>query len=54
MRYFLVILCGFCTIAFAQAAELGAIKHNKIMVVEFELREVLPFPNVKQELERTT
>jgi len=53
MRYFLIILSTFCIVAFAQAAEQTAIKQKKIMVVEFELRDVSPLPNVAQEVERT-
>lgn len=52
MRYFLVILFSFCTISFAMAADVVP-KQKKIMVVEFELRDVSPLPNVKQEVERT-
>lgn len=54
MRNFILIFSSFCMIGFAQAADV-TVKNTqkKIMAVEFELRDVSPLPNVKQEIERT-
>ena len=43
-----VLLCACCF-----SGLLGAAGAKKIMVVDFELRDVSPIPNVVQELERT-
>ncbi len=52
MQLFTKALCGLLVSSLAFAAEAPNIK-PKIMVVEFELRDVSPIPNVAQEVERT-
>ena len=52
MRQFILFLGLFISF-FAQAEDAVKAGIKKIMVVEFELRDVSPLPNVKQEIERT-
>ena len=52
MRQFILFLGLFISF-FAHAEDTVKEGAKKIMVVEFELRDVSPLPNVKQEIERT-
>lgn len=55
MHQFILILASLFSFTFAYGAEkpINADATKKIMVVDFELRDVSPLPNVTQEVERT-
>lgn len=55
MTKFVALLCGLIlsSLTFAADMQRATAVMKKIMVVDFELRDVSPIPNVTQEVERT-